>query len=99
MQGMHQSWWVVSVLSGVAGATIVLLVPLVPVTAFGLPPYWLHLCLGVGIVVTLFVLTRNPAWRYLRAYSTLIGLLGAANALPSFKLTVQSEGGSGRWIQ
>jgi hypothetical protein len=99
MPGKRQSWWVVALLSGVAGATLVLLLPLVPVRVFGLPPYWLHLCIGVWIVVTLFVLTRNPEWRYLRAYSTLIGFLGVANALPELNLEVGTKDWVGRWIQ
>jgi hypothetical protein len=86
----------------VAGATIgllLLLLPVHPLLSLGLPPYWPHLCLGVGIIVTLSVLTRNPAWRYLRVYSTLIGFLAVANGLPVFNLAGRSENGVWRLIQ
>jgi len=77
----------------------VLLLPLVPIEALGLPPYWLHLSIGVGIIIMLYVLTHNPVWRYLRAYSMLISFLAAANTLSAFKITVQSEGWVKRWSQ
>jgi hypothetical protein len=99
MHGTRQSWWAVALLCGVTCALLVLALPLVPVKALGLPPYWLHISIGVGAVVTLFVLTRNPAWRYLRAYSTLVGFLVGANALPEFKLTVSIGGAVGHWLQ
>jgi hypothetical protein len=102
MHAQRQSWLVVALLSGVAGATFVLLLLLLPshpLSSLGLPPYWPHLCLGVGLLVTLVMLTRNPEWRYLRAYSTLIGFLVAANTLPEFNLKVSSENWVGRLIQ
>jgi adenylate cyclase len=102
MPAKHQPWVVVALLSGVAGASVMLLVLLLPshpLPSLGLPPYWPHLCLGAGLLITLFVLMRNPAVRYLRAYSMLIGFLIAANTLPEFHLQVSSEHWGARLIQ
>src|SRR5262245_49082325 len=97
MHGKRQSWGMVALRCGVVTAILVLLLPLLPVRIFGLSPYWLSL--GLGLWGMVYVLMRNPALRSLRTASMLIGILGAANTLPAFNLTILSEWGGGHWSQ
>jgi tetratricopeptide (TPR) repeat protein len=79
---VHKSWVLISFLSAVGTVGVVAL-------AFLLPSYYAVGLLLLGTGVFIFVLARNPAYRFRRLAATVIGAWLAGRILPSLALRMK----------
>ncbi len=94
-QKRERAWWQVSLLAGLVAGVLYIFGLWLPPCKW-VPDWafcgWIHSLVVVVLVVFLFVLLHNPAYKYIRFAGVAMSLLAAWNVLPKINFKGKAQG-------